>query len=62
MEREDERWVRELEAAGWKRWRNRLTVWQSPNGYFYRGPFGAWRVMRGALLPQPLAGPGGRPR
>ncbi len=34
----------ELLAAGWKKVRN--TLWQSPNGDHYFGPFGAWREMK----------------
>jgi hypothetical protein len=41
-----DRWVRELEFAGWKRWRDRMTIWESPEGHLYRGPFHAWQVMR----------------
>ncbi len=38
-----EEMVADLEAAGWKRVRTG-TVWESPRGGFYRGPFGAWKA------------------
>lgn len=37
--------VKELERAGWKRWEGRLTVWESPKGYLFRGPAKAHEVM-----------------
>lgn len=47
-------WERQLRAAGWRPWSLRKgeesrgsTTWKSPEGLFYRGPYGAWRVMRG---------------
>lgn len=47
-------WIRELTAAGWVTLGHSRTVWKSPDGRYYRGPFGAWRVMHGAKLPAPL--------
>jgi hypothetical protein len=48
-----DRWVSELRAAGWLPWdalhgreRPGSTTWRSPSGAFYRGPYGAWCVMR----------------
>jgi hypothetical protein len=53
-------WERQLRAAGWLPWNLRRnqessssTTWKSPKGQFYRGPFGAWWVMKsnaGALV------------
>lgn len=40
----------ELQRAGWKRasWKRlRLSVWESPDGQYWRGPYGAWKVMKG---------------
>ncbi len=39
-----ELWLRELKEAGWQR--VKLTVFMSPDGTLYRGPFGAWKAMR----------------
>lgn len=33
-----------LTRLGWKRWRNRSTIWQSPDGRLFRGPYLAWKV------------------
>ena len=48
-------WERQLRAAGWRPWNIRTgkesrgsTTWKSPHGLFYRGPYGAWKVMRDA--------------
>lgn len=38
-----EKWVRELEAAGWTRVHN--TLWQAPCGCHFRGPYMAWHCM-----------------
>jgi hypothetical protein len=45
-------WMRQLRAAGWVPVRARTgqalpgsTVWRSPSGHLYRGPYGAWRQM-----------------
>lgn len=35
-----ELWLRELEAAGWRKYAS--TVWKSPSGHMFRGPYGAW--------------------
>ena len=40
-----EQWRRELRAAGWLE--ESSTVWESPSGLRYRGPFKAWCVMKG---------------
>jgi hypothetical protein len=39
-----ELWERELLAAGWTK--KSATVWQSPTGALFRGPYGAWRMMK----------------
>lgn len=44
-----ELWVSELLAAGWRRYRRSNTMWQSPEGTIYIGPYLAWTVMRGEL-------------
>ena len=36
----------ELLRAGWKLWRKNLTIWVAPWGAIYRGPAGAFRVMK----------------
>lgn len=41
-----ELWVRELHEAGWKEWRRRSTIWLSPDGDLFLGPYGAWKKMR----------------
>jgi hypothetical protein len=45
-------WTRQLRAAGWVPVRARTgqelpgsTVWRSPSGHLYRGPYGAWCQM-----------------
>lgn len=42
-------WVRELEAAGWKRYGKGygLNIWKSPTGALFRGPYRAWTIMKG---------------
>jgi hypothetical protein len=42
-----EEMVGQLLAAGWKRWRRMPTVWQAPWGALFRGPYQAWRIMKG---------------
>ncbi len=37
-----EEMITELEAAGWTK--HSATVWLSPRGGYYRGPFGAWKA------------------
>lgn len=39
-----EQMKQELADAGWRK----LTavIWQSPDGGFFRGPFGAWKCMK----------------
>lgn len=39
-----ELWTKELLAVGW--FEVSPTVWQSPEGKRYRGPFGAWKQMK----------------
>jgi hypothetical protein len=46
-------WVRELEAAGWRK--HTSTSWYSPWGQLYRGPYKAWCVMRGMPCEAPKA-------
>lgn len=36
-------WIRELKAAGWEQ--VQMTVWKSPSGHLFRGPFKAWELM-----------------
>lgn len=38
-----EQWTAELRAAGWVE--VRLNVWRSPQGWLFRGPYGAWCEM-----------------
>ena len=38
-------WERDLLQAGWTRHLGMSTVWRSPSGALYRGPYGAWLVM-----------------
>jgi len=45
-------WERQLRSAGWLPWSFRRgielrgsTTWKSPEGNFYRGPYGAWLEM-----------------
>lgn len=47
VERDVDRWIRELREAGWEPYRGSQTRWQAPNGALYLGPYGAWKVMRG---------------
>lgn len=49
-----ELWDRELRAAGWLPVSARTglevrgsIVWRSPQGLLYRGPYAAWKLMRG---------------
>ena len=37
-------WIRELAEAGWEHVRG--TIWRSPDGALYRGPYGAWKAMK----------------
>lgn len=41
-----ELWRRELHAAGWHEYRGHHTMWVSPSGKLWRGPFGAWKAMK----------------
>lgn len=54
---DSECWERQLRAAGWLPWSIRKnqelrgsTVWRSPYGGLYRGPYGAWKAMRAASI------------
>lgn len=44
IERDVDRWIRELLAAGWKR--RSLTTYEAPNGTLFLGPHGAWKAMK----------------
>jgi hypothetical protein len=37
-------WIAELKAAGWKQ--IHMTLWQHPDGRYYRGPYNAWEIMK----------------
>lgn len=39
---------RDLTDAGWIQ--KSATVWVSPGGALYRGPFGAWKALNGILM------------
>ena len=41
-----EEMIQELKAAGWKQHRATMTVWISPKGFWFRGPYGAWKSMK----------------
>jgi hypothetical protein len=43
MGQDVELWIRELEAAGWRKVMS--SVWKSPSGHLFRGPYGAWCQM-----------------
>jgi hypothetical protein len=43
MGQDVELWETELEEAGWKKWG--ASVYQSPSGHLFRGPYGAWCKM-----------------
>ena len=49
-------WDRQLRAAGWLPVSARTgkevpgsTVWRAPSGRLYRGPYGAWKIMKDSL-------------
>jgi hypothetical protein len=42
-------WIKELQEAGWVKLKH--TVWQSPEGGYYRGPYEAWRIMKNRSKP-----------
>jgi hypothetical protein len=44
FEQDSDRWVRELREAGWTS--RGMTIWISPSGLWFRGPFGAWKAMQ----------------
>jgi len=43
--------ISDLLAGGWKRWKGKHTIWQSPVGLIWRGPALAWHVMKGLPFP-----------
>lgn len=47
LEQDIDKWVRGLKEAGWKKHATASTVWVSPWGGWYRGPYKAWCVMKG---------------
>lgn len=47
MSQDAEKWAADLAAAGWKKHRTQSTIWISPSGASYRGPYGAWCIMKG---------------
>lgn len=36
----------DLKRLGWKPWRKNRTMWQSPFGSLFRGPYRAWTVAK----------------
>jgi hypothetical protein len=44
MGTEIELWIKELTEAGWER--THSTMWKSPEGERFRGPYAAWLVMK----------------
>lgn len=53
-----ETWVRDLEAAGWTKYNGSMTVWRSPWGALYRGPYLAWTIMNNPVTGASRATPG----
>lgn len=47
-----EQMIEELTDAGWKQYRSKTTVWSSPRGNLYYGPFGAWKIMKSIPIPR----------
>ena len=43
MSQDVELWERELRQAGWNN--TMPTVWQSPSGHYFRGPYKAWTLL-----------------
>lgn len=41
--------IAELEAAGWRMWKRHHTIWQSPWGALFRGPYKAWTIMKATI-------------
>lgn len=41
-----EQMIEELKTAGWKQHRATMTIWISPKGFWFRGPYGAWKSMK----------------
>ncbi len=48
MEQDIDLWIRELKEAGWEQ--VQMTVWKSPSGYLFRGPYKAWELMHSQTL------------
>jgi hypothetical protein len=46
IEQDIDRWIRELLAAGWTQYEGHRTIWKSPGGDLYRGPYQAWQIMK----------------
>jgi len=43
VEQNVEKWIADLNAAGWKRHATISTIWVSPWGAWYQGPYKAWQ-------------------
>ena len=50
MSQDVDLWIKELNEAGWKRHATNPTMWISPLGGWYRGPYKAWCEMRGITV------------
>ena len=46
-------WIRELRDSGWTEVHS--TLWQAPCGCYFRGPYRAWKEMRGTHLADHIA-------
>jgi hypothetical protein len=44
-----------LEAAGWHKWKGHATIWVSPWGALFRGPFKAWTIMKDSMTPRTVS-------
>lgn len=42
-----EQMVCELHKLGWREWKRHRTIWRSPDGRLFRGPYLAWCVATG---------------
>jgi hypothetical protein len=40
MAQDVEAWIADLKAAGWVE--RRMNMWACPDGFLWRGPYGAW--------------------
>jgi hypothetical protein len=47
MSQDVDKWIADLKAAGWARHATHSTIWVSPWGAWYRGPYKAWCIMKG---------------